>query len=149
MVAGNHILYGQTLPETIVDLRSEAVGGSMHVVENNHVVLDSVRFLGATLCTEFSLEGFARQGIAMAGAKHGLNEFRRIHKVSGELLRRQGVARLHAETAGWLGRNLAEPFTGKTVVVTYHAARVMSVHPQDAIQRRDVSLRRQPGEPDP
>jgi predicted phosphodiesterase len=130
MVAGNHEFYGQTFPETIAELRAEAAGSSIHVLENDEVVLDGVRFLGATLWTDFCLQGFARQEIAMAGAKHGLNDFRRIYKASGDLLRPQDVASVHAETVAWLRRKLAEPFTGKTVVVTHHAACVMSVHPQ-------------------
>ena len=129
-VAGNHTFYGHVFPDTLADLRAEAEGSSVHVLENDELVLDGVRFLGAKLWTDFCLQGLAQQEFAMATAKHGMNDFLRIRKTSGELLHPRDLAHVHAESVEWLIGKLSEPFAGKTVIVTHHAPCVMSVHPQ-------------------
>ncbi len=113
-VAGNHTYYGHVFPNTLDDLRAEAKNSSVHVLENEELVLDGVRFLGATLWTDFCLKGLAQQEFAMATAKHGMNDFLRIHKASGELLHPRDVAQAQTETVEWLRGRLSEPFNGKT-----------------------------------
>jgi len=129
-VAGNHTYYGHVFPDTIADLRVEAEGSSVHVLENDEIVLDGVRFLGATLWTDYCLQGLAQREFAMATAKHGMNDFRQIHKASGELLHPRDIAQAHAETVEWLRGRLSEPSDEKTVVVTHHAPCMMNISPQ-------------------
>ncbi len=129
-VAGNHTYYGHVFPDTIDDLRAEADNSNVHVLENEEFALNEVRFLGATLWTDFCLQGLAQQEFAMATAKHGMNDFRRIRKPSGELLHPRDLVQVHAESVEWVRAKLAEPFDGKTVVVTHHAPCVMNVSPQ-------------------
>jgi hypothetical protein len=125
-VAGNHTYYGHVFPETIADLRAEAEGSDVHILENDELILDGVRFLGATLWTDFCLEGVAHQQVAMVAAKRGMNDFRLIRKASGELLQPRDMVCAHNESVGWLRQKLAEPHEGSTVVVTHHAPCVMS-----------------------
>jgi len=129
-VAGNHTYYGRLFPDTLGELRTAAAGSSVHVLENEALVLDGVRFLGATLWTDFCLEGEAHQTLAMLAAKRGMNDFRRIRKASGELLQPRDMVCAHTESVAWLRGQLAEPFDGKTVVVTHHAPCVMSSAPE-------------------
>ena len=129
-VAGNHTYYGQLFPDTLSTLRTEAAGSNVHILENDALILDGVRFLGATLWTDFCLEGVARQELAMLTAKRGMNDFRLIRKASGELLTPRDMAEVHTESLNWLRSQLAEPFDGKTVVVTHHAPCVMSSAPE-------------------
>ena len=128
-VAGNHEFYRHLFPDLLSDLRAEAAGSNVAFLENDVFVTGGVRFLGATLWTDFTLNGYARQDISMAAAKHGLNDFRAIKKASGELLRSGDVAEAYRQSIEWLRERLDEKHDGPTVVVTHHAAHPMSCHP--------------------
>ncbi len=56
-VAGNHEYYGQALPQLTDDLKAAARGTHVHFLENQELILQGVRFLGATLWTDFGLFG--------------------------------------------------------------------------------------------
>lgn len=129
-VAGNHEFYHRLFPDLLDELRAEADGSNVAFLENDAFVTGGVRFLGATLWTDFTLHGYARQEINMAAAKHGLNDFRAIKKTTGELLRPADVAEAHRRSVEWLRAQLAEGHDGPTVVVTHHAPCIMSTHPQ-------------------
>lgn len=128
-VAGNHEFYRHLFPDLLSDLRAEARGSNVVFLENGVFITDGVRFLGATLWTDFTLNGYARQDISMAAAKHGLNDFRTIKKASGELLRPGDVVEAYRQSIEWLRTRLDERHEGPTVVVTHHAPCIMSTHP--------------------
>lgn len=130
-VAGNHEFYHQLFPDLLQDLRTEAAGSNVAVLENDVLIVNGVRFLGATLWTDFTLNGYVRQEINMAAAKHGLNDFRAIKKATGELLRPSDVAEVHRRSVEWLRAQLSEGHDGPTIVVTHHAPCIMSTHPQN------------------
>ncbi|HUU46022.1 MAG TPA: metallophosphoesterase [Acidobacteriota bacterium] len=130
-VAGNHEFYRRLFPDLLDELRAEADGSNVVFLENDAFVIGGVRFLGATLWTDFTLNGCARQEINMAAAKHGLNDFRAIKKASGELLHPSDVAEVHCRSVEWLRARLAERHEGPTVVVTHHVPCIMSTHPQN------------------
>src|SRR5207245_1750395 len=73
-VLGNHEFYGQTLPELTDELRQKANGTNVHVLENSRVDLGEVTFLGATLWTDFALNGDPVVGGLVA--EQGMNDFR-------------------------------------------------------------------------
>jgi predicted phosphohydrolase len=54
MVAGNHEFYGQNLSEQLT-LAQALSGGRLHFLENQTANVDGVRFVGATLWTDFEL----------------------------------------------------------------------------------------------
>jgi len=125
-VAGNHEYYGQSLPHLTNKLEVKAQRTSVHFLENREVLIDSVRFLGSTLWTDFALLG--NRNVAMGEAESGMNDFRRIRK-SPEFhrLRPAEVWRLHRESLSWLEVRLKSPFNGRTVVVTHHAPTARSL----------------------
>ena len=129
-VAGNHEYYLHRFPDLIQDLRAEAAGSNVALLENDVFETGGVRFLGATLWTDFTLHGFARQAIDMAAAKHGMNDFRVIKKATGGLLRPGDVAEAYTQSIEWLRAKLTESHDGPTVVITHHAPCIMSTHPQ-------------------
>jgi predicted phosphodiesterase len=59
-VAGNHEFYGRSLPGLIDELRDAAAGTTVHVLENDELVLDGVRFLGCSLWSDFEFDGIER-----------------------------------------------------------------------------------------
>ena len=50
LVPGNHEFYGSSLQETVQELRRLAQGTAVHVLDNDRLVLDGIRFLGSTRC---------------------------------------------------------------------------------------------------
>jgi hypothetical protein len=54
---GNHEFYGQKIPKLIDEIKEVAQGSNVHVLENQSVEIGDVVFLGATLWTDFRLNG--------------------------------------------------------------------------------------------
>lgn len=56
-VLGNHELYGSSIEAATGELKRLCAGTQVHVLDNDEVVIDDVRFLGTTLWTDFLLFG--------------------------------------------------------------------------------------------
>lgn len=115
-VAGNHEFYGGDLQHTLAALRAAAQGTPVRVLENERVEIGGVRFLGATLWTDFN-EGDRE---LLAHGRLTMNDYHQI-TLAGLLLRPQDTVAVHGASLAWLERELAQPFPGPTVVVTHHA----------------------------
>ncbi len=57
LVAGNHDFWGGSLGHTLDSMRKRVAGTHVHVLSDEAVVLQGVRFLGATLWTDYELTG--------------------------------------------------------------------------------------------
>jgi hypothetical protein len=90
-----------------------------------------VRFLGSILWTDFGLFGEADKFFAMQQARQQMTDFTIIQD-DGRRFSPEDAIRLHTASRDWLAVMLAEPFDGKTVVVTHHAPSSQSVHPRYA-----------------
>src|SRR6202012_5047412 len=77
-VLGNHECYGRVWSEEIAHARAVAPLYGIHLLENNTVVLNGVRFIGATLWTDYALFGNGYVALAMNAARDGLLDHRRI-----------------------------------------------------------------------
>jgi predicted phosphodiesterase len=134
-VAGNHEFYNGDLQNTLHALRSGCAGSSVHVLECEAWVFAGVRFLGATLWSDFRVfaddETRAR---SMANAAVLIRDFQRI-SVDAErrrLFTPQDSRTLFDRTSTWLDAQLQQPFDGPTVVITHHAPSSKSIHPRFA-----------------
>jgi len=132
-VAGNHEYYNDNLSRTALQMRWAAEDTNVHVLDNHEVVIDGVRFLGATLWTDFELfGGDMNRAHALAIAKQYMSDFSCItHGTTGWFTPWQSVL-LHNQSVAWLRKKLSEPFDGSTVVVTHHAPHRNSIHPRFA-----------------
>ena len=131
-VAGNHEHYGSDLATTMARLRALAEGTPVRVLERDAWTHGGVRFLGATLWTDFRIAG---EGEARAAAVREAQRFMRDFSVvrMGEApFTPQASAELFARHAAWLEARLAEPHPGPTVVITHHAPSPRSIHPRFA-----------------
>jgi hypothetical protein len=72
------------------------------------------RFLGATLWTDFALQGTDRRSIdhAMADAHDGMNDFRLIRYGESRMFRPADARAIHMAQVRWLRAKLAEEFVG-------------------------------------
>ncbi len=126
-VAGNHEFYGHDLPDLIGRLREAAVGSNVHVLENEAVVIDGVRFLGCSLWSDFDFAGTANRANSMRICARLVNDYKEIEVSElGRPLRPQDTRDIHLASRAWLATCLAETHLGPTVVFTHHAPIVRS-----------------------
>ncbi|MCG5053393.1 MAG: metallophosphoesterase [Myxococcales bacterium] len=129
-VLGNHEYYGHAIPRLVDQLRHEAAGSNVHVLERDVLTIEGVRFAGATLWTDMALGGDLRLGMDAAGAH--MSDFRMI-RVSPRYRRLEpaDAVGFHQRTRAWLEEVLTEP-PRVHVVVTHHAPLPASLDPAHA-----------------
>jgi predicted phosphodiesterase len=134
-VAGNHEFYGRATPGLIDELRRAAAGSSVHVLENDEVSLDGVRFLGCTLWSDFDFDGPERRSQSMRVCDRLVNDYKQI--TFGPTRRRltaHDTRTLHLASRRWLTARLARPHDGPTVIVTHHAPLIQTRPPLPALR---------------
>lgn len=127
-VAGNHEFYGQDIQGALTMMRETAQGSDVRILDRDEVIIQGVRFLGATLWTDFNLFGNDTAEKAMRLSSRFMNDYRRIWH-GGGLLRPEDTRALHGQARAWLEDKLKEPFPGPTVVITHHAPSLRSSAP--------------------
>ena len=142
-VAGNHEHYGHIYDDSMeggVAARDQYP--NVHFLENEEVVIKGVRFLGATMWTDFNL--YERPEEAMKEAVLAMNDYRTIHSrdAGGNIIRftPERTRSIHEDSRNWLRSALATKHDGPTVVVTHHCPHHLSVHEKYAGQKLNASF---------
>ena len=138
-VPGNHEYYGQDFDELRQGLHESGRTHDVHVLDGDELTIDGVRFLGATLWTDFEIGGCEPKTVeaAMQKCQEGMADFHVIRRWGG-VLRPEDTREIHQTQRDWLRRalsgctSLGEGFTGRTVVVTHHAPCTRSIAPRFA-----------------
>lgn len=129
-IAGNHEFYGEAIEKARKAIHRECkMYPNVHYLDCDELVIDGIRFLGATLWTDFSLFGLHRRSNSMSNARLFSNDYQRI-KVEVEGFRKLhpiDTAGFHAKQKNWLEQKLDESFSGHTVVVTHMAPSMRSI----------------------
>ena len=128
-VPGNHEFYHHDI--ALIDELKAQAPAHIHVLNDDQVVIDGVRFLGSILWADFALFGEADKFFAMQAARQRMTDFEIIQN-HGQCFTPEDAIRLHNDSRDWLAAMLTESFDGKTVVVTHHAPSSQSVHPRYA-----------------
>ncbi|KXG14937.1 cyclic 3',5'-adenosine monophosphate phosphodiesterase [Pseudomonas aeruginosa] len=123
-VPGNHEYYRGQLGNTLQKLRS-LQDNQVHVLDCNEVVLDGVRFLGATGWTDYKALG--DPAAAARIAQGSMADFKQIRTGSYQRVRPSDFANLALMAYAWLEEKLSTHFAGPTVVVTHHAPSMRSL----------------------
>ncbi|HEY0915445.1 MAG TPA: metallophosphoesterase [Solimonas sp.] len=129
-VPGNHEFYGGSIDGTLAQLRESCARHGVRLLDREACGIGGVRFLGATLWTDFRLfPDAAQQELALQGAMRFMRDFARIrlNEETEELLSPESSAALHAAYRDWLHQRLDEPHDGPTVVITHHAPSTRSI----------------------
>ncbi|OIQ77546.1 3',5'-cyclic adenosine monophosphate phosphodiesterase CpdA [mine drainage metagenome] len=130
-VPGNHEFYGGSIVEAAEELKKLCAGTNIHVLDNDQVTIDGVRFLGTTLWTDF-MHGTddEQRSRAMQEAQRFMRDFSiiRVDDPVPRLFTPVDAAALCRADAQWLENRLAEPHAGPTVVITHHAPSRQSIH---------------------
>ncbi|MGC3959663.1 MAG: metallophosphoesterase [Verrucomicrobiota bacterium] len=125
-VLGNHEFYGQKIPKLVAEIKEIAQGTNVQVLENDIVEIGDAAFLGATLWTDFRLNG--DPVLAEVIAQTGMTDFRRIRVTpSYRRFRPRDARRIHAQSLEWLAQQIEKARGKKIVVVTHHAPSPQSV----------------------
>jgi Icc-related predicted phosphoesterase len=126
-VAGNHEFYKGSIREGLEDGHAAAAQfPNVHFLENESVVIDGVRFLGATLWTDYRIEGHPR--LAMFNARERMNDHKQIARQRNPWQRfvPDMAYRMHQDSRRFIETALkADSIT--TVVVTHHLPHAKSV----------------------
>lgn len=129
-VAGNHEFYRGYIREGLDDGRNAAAKvAGVHFLENDSVVIHGVRFIGATLWTDYCLEGHHQ--LAMSHARDRMNDYKRIalQRKPWQRFLPETAFRIHQESRLFIDTALkADPV--KTVVVTHHLPHPRSIPPR-------------------
>ena len=134
-VLGNHEFYGGSLDGTCEELRQLCYGTNVHVLDQDELVIGNVRFLGATLWTDFKLyDDDEANAVARSQARQVVRDFSRIRiSANGDrVFSPEDSTVLFEQQAQWLDDRLAQTQAGPTVVVTHHAPTRNSIHPRFA-----------------
>jgi len=120
-VAGNHEFYSHEYQHTLQLIRSQCADSNVHFLENDCFIFQGVRFLGCTLWTDLFVGGDK----TAAALGKTLNDFKRIQFAEKPFDTMQ-FSHCHQRSKMWLERELAQPFSGRTVVITHHAPSLWS-----------------------
>lgn len=135
-VPGNHEWYAHrswfNVSDETASARELAVQAGIHLLMDEDVVIDGVRFLGSSLWTDYDLYGTPAASMAMAASSMNDHRFIYPEPEGGPLHPRQAREWNRASTA-WLAEQLRPgAFDGRTVVVTHHVPHPRSIAPQYA-----------------
>jgi predicted phosphodiesterase len=140
-IAGNHEAYRCDIDRIFEKACEEASGSNVHVMENQSVVIAGVRFIAATLWTDFEL--FGDTVTAMRSVGRSMNDYRLIRTANYRRpLQPIDTRARHVATRAYIERELSQPFDGPTVVVTHHApyrGAIKAGHESDVVSAGHVS----------
>lgn len=133
-VPGNHEFYGTAKDEAMEHAREEAAKHpNIHLLQDGHIDLPDIfgrvtRFIGATLWSDYALDGEAWRVPAMMAARTMMNDHRAIRMADGGFWTPALAAAEHEVSRDYIRHMLGEPFDGPRVVVTHHAPSGQSIY---------------------
>lgn len=136
-VPGNHEFDSLDFAETTERLRATCTRLGITWLERESVIVDGVRFLGTTLWSDFDalavsapdpVKQLAMRHKAMRAANYYLSKNTTL--TNGAPVLAEGLREMSLTCQAWLRTALAEPFDGKTVVVTHFAPSLLSADPR-------------------
>jgi predicted phosphodiesterase len=118
-VPGNHEYYGGHLKQSLAEMKQVAEGTPVQVLDGEVVELGGVRFVAATLWTDFLLT--RNPALAQREAHARMTDYRQIRAGNGRRLHPSDTLAEHGDARRLVEAALAQPFDGPTVVITHHA----------------------------
>ena len=134
-VPGNHEHYGgMAMQDNLADGIEAAKNTNVVLLHRDQVVIEGVRFIGATLWTDYALDGTILRSMLQAEA--GLNDHRmiRYRDERGRIARFMPThaRQEHIADFAFLRATLAKPHEKQTVVITHHLPSRRSIAPRFA-----------------
>lgn len=136
-VPGNHEWYSHrrqfSMQAELMKAKALAAGSTVHLLQDDAVIIDGVRFLGSTLWTDYALYGDPQGGMRLA--QQALNDHRLIYlDDEGSLFTPSDALTFHSRSRQWLAEALTRRVEDvkATVVVTHHLPHPSSIDPKYA-----------------
>jgi len=132
VVLGNHEAYGfGSIDDALARVRSDLdTVERLALLENElEMITPEVRLFGATLWTDFRLAGSLNRDHLQLYAEM-INDYHAIRHESGRRLLPEDVAERHQRSRWLMDEALAEPFEGRTLVITHHPPLARQTHPE-------------------
>lgn len=130
-ILGNHEYYRGAIPKLTEKLKKLSVGTNVHILENETLTIEDVRFFGCTLWSDFRL--LNNLNIAVIVAHEMMNDYKLV-RLSPKYRKIQpsDTAIWHGKSRSWMEKELqkAKEEEKKTVVITHHAPSIHSVPEQ-------------------
>ena len=130
-VPGNHEFYHGEITAVRAALTQRCAEYGIALLDRRALTIGGVRFIGATLWTDFALHGIAERFRARSIAERGMADFNGLIRHADALFSPLESERCHAADRAFIERELAaagdagEP----AVVVTHHAPTPRSIRP--------------------
>lgn len=141
LVPGNHEFYGGEMTSVIAQMRAaveqanaarqaQGITKRIYLLVDQSVVIQQIRIIGATLWTDFELDGAEHRDTAMAMAGPRMVDYRLIQFSPDRALTAADTIHLHRTSRQFIETELAHAGEqGQTaVVITHHGPHPMSVH---------------------
>jgi len=127
-VPGNHEYYGSNMGSALRKMRECAAGSNVHVLSDDAVTIGDVRFIGATLWTDYRITG--NQPLAMFDAMQMISDFKKIRDESYRRITPPHISNKHRQSKIFIQDEVYEHTGKKIVVVSHHAPSRLSIHPR-------------------
>jgi hypothetical protein len=131
-VPGNHEFFNHDFERLRDDFQRAARGTSVTVLDDMTIELGGVRFLGATMWTDYRAIRSLPAPAAMELSNLKMPDSGYITRVSGNPFWAADALAEHKRSRRWLQDELSKPFSGPTVVITHHGCTAGSVSPKHA-----------------
>lgn len=129
-VPGNHEFYGGAVAAVLADLQQRAADfPNVKILAQGTWEQGNARFIGCTLWTDYAIFGAERVAGAMAICADKIADHSTIRSAGDSPFLPADALALHRVQRQWLRDRLAEPFAGKTVVITHHGPHRNSIAP--------------------
>lgn len=136
-VPGNHEWYSYrrsfSMAGELARAKALAAGTNVHLLQDEAIIIDGVRFLGSTLWTDYALYGDQQAGMKLS--QHALNDHRLFRlDDDGTRFAPADALAMHVRSRQWLTEELHRNDGGvsATVVVTHHLPHRSSIDPKFA-----------------
>ncbi len=130
-ILGNHEYYRGAIPKLTDKLKELSLGTNVHILENEALTIEDVRFLGCTLWSDFRL--LNNLNVAVIAAQEMMNDYKliRLNPIYRKI-QPSDTAIWHGKSRSWLEKELqkGKKEEKKTVVITHHAPSILSVPEQ-------------------
>lgn len=132
-VLGNHEFYHQEYGSLKNKIEQLCAGTNVHCLDCGRYIVEDVRFIGATLWTDYEADVNTPQNLAMLYVGKAMTDHHMIELLSGDSygkFKPSDALAIHRAERRWIEEQLAKPFDGKTVVVTHHGPHPVCQQPQ-------------------
>jgi len=132
-VPGNHEFYDGKMTDVLADLQHRAPDfPNVKILAPGTWEHGEVRFIGCTLWTDYAVFGEDNVDAAMALCAEKIVDHSSIRNTDDRPFLPANALTLHRAQRQWLRDRLAEPYAGKTVVITHHGPHRNSIAPHYA-----------------